>query len=154
MPTINKTVSVQRPQQEVFEYLTQVTRHGEWSPKPWRIEGNPGPLTVGTKWTSYGWIPGQKEHRNEAQVTECTPPSRIQWEVTEEKQGQFVNTYVLTPEGSGTKVERTFQFPPPKGPIRVIFPVFVAVLVKPTIQKGLNLFKQRLESGGAASPSA
>jgi hypothetical protein len=93
MPTLKKTVVVQRPQQEVFDYLTQVSRHGEWSPKPWRVEGDPGALIQGSKFTSYGWVPGDKEHRNEVEVTE-----------------------------SGTSVERTFEFPDPTGPIRMIFP--------------------------------
>jgi len=154
MPTLNKTVVVQRPPQEVFDYLTQVSRHGEWSPKPWRLEGNPGPLASGTRFTSYGWIPGDKEHRNEVEVTECAPPSRITWETTEEQApGRFVSTYVLTPEGSGTRVDRTFAFPDPTGGIRVIFPVIKGVIIRPTIVKGLNLFKERLESGSAASPA-
>ena len=147
MPTLNKTVVVQRPPQEVFDYLTQVSRHGEWSPKPWRLEGNPGPLASGTRFTSYGWVPGDKEHRNEVEVTECAPPSRITWETTEEQApGRFVSTYVLTPEGSGTKVDRTFEFPQPTGFVGVIFPVISAFVVKPNFNKGLTLFKQRLES--------
>ena len=147
MPTLKRTVVVQRPQQEVFEYLTQVSRHGEWSPKPWRLEGNPGPLASGTRFTSYGWVPGDKEHRNEVEVTECAPPSRITWETTEEQApGRFVSTYVLTPEGSGTKVDRTFEFPQPTGFVGVIFPVISALVVKPNFNKGMTLFKQRLES--------
>ncbi len=38
MPTLISTVVVQRPQQDVFDYLTDISRHEEWSPKPWRLE--------------------------------------------------------------------------------------------------------------------
>ena len=145
MPMLTGTIVVQRPQPEVFEYLTQVNRHGEWSPKPWRVEDDPGPLTLGTKFTSYGPIPGDKDHRNEVEVTVSTPPSRLRWE-TNEKAGHFVNTFVLTPEGSETRVERTFEFPEPKGFIRVIFPLISLLLIRPNFHKGLSLFKQRLES--------
>ena len=145
MSRLTGTVVVQRPPQDVFEYLTQVNRHGEWSPKPWRVEGDPGPLALGTKFTSIGVVPGDKSHRNEVEVTDCTPPSRIRWE-TDEKEGHFANTFVLTPEGSGTRVERVFEIPEQKGFVGVIFPLISRFLIRPNFQKGLSLFKQRLES--------
>jgi len=100
---------------------------------------------VRTKFTSYGQIPGDKNHRNEVEVTECTPPSRIVWE-TDEKEGHSVNSFVLSSEGTGTKVERTFVLPRPKGVVGVLFPVMSALYIKPTLKKGLNNFKQRLET--------
>jgi uncharacterized protein YndB with AHSA1/START domain len=153
MPTGTWTVIVQRPQQEVFDYLAQVSRHGEWSPKPWRAEGVTDPATVGTKFTSVGQIPGDKEHRNDVEVTEMAPPSRIVWVATEKGQN-FVSTFVLAPDGSGTKVERTLEMPKPPGFLGVIFPVIMAAVVRPGVQKGMNQLKQRLESGTAGSASA
>jgi uncharacterized protein YndB with AHSA1/START domain len=155
MPTLTGTFVVQRPQQEVFEYLTQVTRHAEWSPKAFRVEGDPGPIALGSTWTSFGWIPGDKNHRNEARVSEFSPPSRITWETTEEAQaGRFATTFVLTPEGSGTKVERIFEFPAPTGPVRMVWPLISAMIVKPGFNKGVSMLQQRLEAGSGASASA
>ena len=146
--TMRRSFVVQRPQQDVFEYLTQIERHGEWSPKAWRVEGNPGPLTKGTTFTSYGWIPGDKEHRNDVEVTEFDPPSRIAWETTEAKPpGRFVNTFVLSPEGSGTRVDRTFEFPQPGGATRFIFPIIKALIVNPGFDKNTNMLRERLASG-------
>jgi len=139
------TIVVQRSQQEVFDYLVQLNRHGEWSPKPWRVEGDPGPLRLGTKFTSIGTVPGDKNYRNEVEVTECTPPSRIRWE-TDEKAGHFANTFVLTPEESTTRVERTFEWPEQKGFTRLIFPLIYMLIIRPNFHKGLNLFKVRMES--------
>ena len=133
MPTLITSVVVQRPPQEVFDYLTDVSRHGEWSPKPYRVEGEPGTLTKGTKFSSVGYIPGDKEHCNEVEVTECDPPSRVTWE-TNEKEGHFVNTFVLTTEGMETKVERTFVIPKPKGVMAALFPVFLPLYVKPQVE--------------------
>jgi len=152
MPVLEKTFLVQRPQQEVFDYLAQIGKHGEWSPKAWRIEGDPGVLTKGAKFISYGWVPGQKDHRNEVEVTECTPPSRISW-LAHEQGEPFVSTFELEPEGSGTRVHRIFEFPQPRGFVGLVFPVIRALVVKPNFEKGVRLFKQRLESGGAPSPS-
>ena len=139
------SVVVEKPPQEVFDYLIQIARHGEWSPKPWSVEADPGPLSLGTTWRSHGWVPGDKDHLNEAEVTEFTPPSRISWAATE-KEGLFVSTYVLTSEGSGTRVDRTFEFPEVKGFVRVMFPVISALIVKPNFDKGLKLFKEKLEA--------
>src|SRR5437762_11729759 len=121
MPMLRRTVAVRRPPQEVFDYLAQLKRHGEWSPKPWRVEGDPGPLALGARFTSYGWILGDKDHRNEVEVTEYAAPSRIAWQAME-KEGRFVSEFVLTPEGQGTRIERTFRFPRPKGFVRALFP--------------------------------
>ena len=145
MPALKGTIVAQRPQAEVFDCLTEVSRHGEWSPKPWRVEGDPGRLTVGTKFSSHGWVPGDKDHLNEVEVIECTAPSRISWSANE-KEGRFVSTFVLTSDGSGTKVERIFEIPTLKGFNRVMFPLFSVLIVKPNFTKGLKLLKQRLES--------
>lgn len=150
MPTIVCSVVVQRPQQEVFDYLTTVSRHGEWSPTPWRLEGDPGQLAIGVKFTSVGKIPGDKDHRNEVEVTECIPPSRVTWEA-DDKEGRFVNTFVLTPKGAGTKVERTFAPPKAKGFMAVVVPFFAVFYMRPTLKKGLKRFKQRLERPGDGS---
>ena len=153
MPTLHGTVVVQRPQQEVFAYIAQVGRHGEWSPKAWRVEGDPGPLTAGAKFTSYGWIPGDKQHKNEVEVTECIPPSRVSW-MAHEQGEPFISTFILTPEGSGTKIDRTFEFPQPKGFVGVMFPLIKAAIVKPNFNKGLAMLKERLDSGQEGSPQA
>ena len=38
MPIANASVVVNRRPEEVFAYLADVSRHGEWSPKPYRVE--------------------------------------------------------------------------------------------------------------------
>jgi uncharacterized protein YndB with AHSA1/START domain len=150
MPSATWTVTVQRPQAEVFDYLANVANHGEWSPKPWRQEGFAPPLAVGSKFNSIGVIPGDKEHRGEVECTAYEPPSRFVL-VAHEGDGEFVNTYVLSPEGSGTKVEKTLDMPKPPGVIGFLFPVILATYIKPQVQKGMNQLKQRLESKGDAA---
>jgi len=51
-------VDVQRSAEETFAYLLDVSKHGEWSPKPFTVEGlSAGPVTQGATFTSYGVIP-------------------------------------------------------------------------------------------------
>lgn len=138
------TVRVDRPPAEVFAYLTDVTKHADWSPKAYRVEGVDGPVTKGTTFTSYGWIPGDSEHKNEVEVTECDPPSRFVLCSTEKDQ-QFINTFELSAEGAGTKVVRTLDMPSPGGAAGLLLPLLIPTLIKPGVQKGMNMLKANLE---------
>lgn len=147
--TVVSSVQVERPPAEVFDYLTDVARHSEWSPKAYRVEGiSAGDhVAKGTRFTSFGWLPNDKDHRNEVQATEVTPPERLVLTSTESGE-QFVSTFTLTPTGAGTRVERVMDMPRPGGVLGVVFPVIKAVLVQPDVNKGLSNLKARLEAGG------
>ena len=149
-PTETWTVDIGRPPDEVFGYLADMGRHGEWSPKPFRVEGlPPGPVVAGTTFTSYGWIPGDKEHRNDVEVTEVEAPARLVFR-SNEKDQYFVNTFTVTPTAGGSRVERTIDIPVPKGLMGVLFPLILRLVVRPTVQKGMNMLQQNLESGRGA----
>jgi uncharacterized protein YndB with AHSA1/START domain len=142
---IETTVDVAKPPDAVFAYLADVTRHGEWSPKPYRVEGADGPVAQGTTFTSYGWVPGDGDHRNDVTVTTFDPP-RILAFSSAEKDEKFVNTFTLTPSGGGTRVDRVMDMPRPGGFAGLLFPVLVPTLIRPGVAKGMRLLKQRLES--------
>jgi uncharacterized protein YndB with AHSA1/START domain len=142
---IRTAVRVERPAEQVFDYLVDVTKHADWSPKPYRAEGVTLPLAVGSTFNSIGWIPGDKDHHNHVEVTVVDPPKRFVLTSTE-KGEQFINTFTLTPDGNATNVERVIDMPKPGGFVGVIFPLAAAGFVKPAVQKGLNMLKSRLES--------
>ena len=143
------TVQVARPPEEVFAYLADVRRHHEWSPKPYRVEGlADGPVGLGTKFGSVGWVPKDADHHNTVEVTEYQPPSRLQ--LTADDRGQpFISTFTLTPQGGGTKVERQIDMPKPGG---ILFPLLLVGFLRPAIQKGMTMLKTNLEKG--TGPSA
>lgn len=142
------TVHVDRSPQEVFDYLGDVRRVAEWSPKAYRVEGlAEGPVHQGTTFTSYGWLPKDDDHRNDVEITECVAPSRLKL-VSRDDGGHTVNTYVLTPDGQGTRVDRTMDLPRPAGFQGAIFPMVVSAFIKPGVGKGMKMFKSNLE--GAA----
>lgn len=138
------TVTIDRPPAEVFAYLSDVSKHAEWSPKPFRVEGSSGPVSAGDTFTTYGVIPGDKNHRNEVTVTECTAPTRLVLDAVEKDQ-HFINTFDLQPQGSGTLVTRSMDAPKPGFPLSLVFPLIMAALVRPDVQKGLNNLKANLE---------
>jgi uncharacterized protein YndB with AHSA1/START domain len=140
-------VDVDRPPAEVFAYLADVARHGEWSPRPWHAEGLTAgaPVSVGTRFTSYGWLPGDKQHRNEVEVTALEAPTRLVLTSTDAGE-QFVNTFTVTPRGSGSRVDRTMDSPLPGGFIGLVFPVLRALLIKPDVAKGMRKLGANLEA--------
>lgn len=146
------SVDVDRTPAEVFAYLADVARHGEWSPRPLRVEGaTPGaPATEGSRFTSYGWIPGDAEHRNDVEVTQADAPSRLRLRSTA---GPVVchNEFTVTPHGRGSRVERVMEMPRPAGLVGFVFPVIVRLVIRPDLAKGLRLLKGRVETTSAAA---
>jgi uncharacterized protein YndB with AHSA1/START domain len=85
------SIHVDRSPQEVFDYLADLGRAAEWSPKTYRIEGlADGPVHEGTTFTSYGWVPKDADHRNDVEITEFVSPSRLRM-VSRERGGETVN---------------------------------------------------------------
>ena len=143
--TATWTLAVNKPNADVFSYLADVRKHSEWSPKPYRIEGlSEGPVGKGTTFTSYGWIPKHPDNRNDVELTEYEPPSRLQF-TSREKGQEFYNTYELSAEGSGTRVKRTMDMPKPPGFQGLVLPLFVAGFIKPAVMKGMRMMKANLE---------
>ena len=138
------SVSIDRPPADVFAYLSDVSKHAEWSPKPFRVEDSSGPVKTGDRFVSIGTIPGDKNHRNDVTVTECSPPTRLVLDSLE-KGEHFINTFELQPQGEGTALTRTFDAPKPSFPLSLVFPLIMAGFIKPDVQKGLNKLKANLE---------
>jgi uncharacterized protein YndB with AHSA1/START domain len=138
------SVSINKSPAEVFAYLSDVSKHAEWSPKPYRVEGTSGPVQTGDTFASVGTIPGDKNHRNEVTVTECSPPNRLVLDSAEKGQ-HFINTFELTPEGAGTLLTRSMDTPKPPFPLSLVFPLILSAVIKPDVQKGLNNRKANLE---------
>ena len=144
--TATASVEVSKPPAEVFAYLCDVSRHGEWSPKAYRVEGIEAgaPLQPGTRYTSYGWVPRDKDHRNEVEVSEVLAPTRLVLTATDGGE-KFISTFTVTASGAGSRVQRVMDMPKPGGVLGLVFPVILAALVKPDVAKGLVKLKTNME---------
>jgi uncharacterized protein YndB with AHSA1/START domain len=139
------TVEIDRSPEVVFDYLSDVSRHGEWSPKPFRVEGSVGPVKAGDSFSTVGVIPGDKQHRNDVTVTECTPSTRLVLDSMERGE-HFISSFELSPEGGGTRLVRRMDAPKPSFPLSVVFPLILALVIRPDVERGLENLKKRLES--------
>jgi uncharacterized protein YndB with AHSA1/START domain len=140
------TVTIDAPPDKVWPWVADLTKHPEYSPKPYEVElvsGEPG--KVGTRYRSVGAIPNDKHHGNEVEVVESVPNERFVLRADDDH-GAFMNTYVLRPAGSGTEVSHTLVFPPLKGAPAMAVPILFPLVGKRDMRKRLQLLKAKVES--------
>ena len=147
MPVHTWTVTVDRRPDVVFAYLTSMSSHGEWSPRPYRIEPleGDGEARVGARFRSIGWIPGDKHHENEVEITRLDPPTHFGFTALEKGEA-FKHEFILTPTTGGTIVQRRVESPQPTGMFRVVYPFVWLLVIKPEVQKDLESFRTRCEA--------
>ena len=140
------SVTIAASPETVWPWISQLDKHVEWSPKPYSIEWISGePNAVGSKYRSVGWIPGDKNHVNEGEITEVIPNQRFALRA-DDKQGSFANTFVLKPSGDGTEVTFSLVFPEMKGVMAAMVPVAFAMMGKPDIRKRMAKLKAAVEA--------
>lgn len=141
------TVTIQAPPEKVWPWLADITKHSEYSPKPFTAElvsGEAG--KVGSRFRTVGAVPNEKHHANEVEITEAVPNQRLVLR-SDDPMGAFTSTYVLRPSGSGTELAWTIQFPPMKGVAALLVPVLFPLVGKPDGRKRMQLLKAKVESG-------
>ncbi|GAC1471831.1 MAG: hypothetical protein PVSMB3_03970 [Candidatus Dormibacteraceae bacterium] len=92
------SIEIDRSAADVFRYLVDITRHGEWSPAELRIEPLAAgrPIAVGRQYRSFGTTLG-RPFENLVEITEFEPDKRFGFSAQTKKFGTFRHTFVLTP---------------------------------------------------------
>ena len=140
-------VYVDRPPAQVFAYVADVSRHAQWSPRPFRVADLPpgGELVAGSTFTSYGHLPGRTDHRNEVRVLELAPPERLVLESVDAS-GTYRSTFVVAARGTGSTVLRELDLPRPGGVLGVTMPLFIRSVLGRDMSTGLRDLATRLGS--------
>jgi len=134
----------------VFDYISDLTRHPEWSGGRLRVDARtPGPVAVGAQYVSHGDVPGQKDRPNQLRVTEYQPPSRFAFIAQDPGFGDVVHAFRCTPQDGGTLMERTVTLT--LAPLMAFaFRTVIQPLVgKPSMDKALAALKTKLEQPSA-----
>ncbi|MEO8107550.1 MAG: SRPBCC family protein [Actinomycetes bacterium] len=140
------------PPEVAFQYLSDVSRHADWSPKPYRVDPIPEmPVQQGATFQSYGVVPGDKDHANQVVVTLVDAPHTLVLTSTD-KGKQFVHRFDVEALGARSRITRTVESPQPTGFVRLIFPLVFAVFINPEVSKGMNMLKTNLAN--RASPAS
>jgi uncharacterized protein YndB with AHSA1/START domain len=151
------TVEVQRPVEDVFAALTDVTLTGRWYPaevEEWWL--TPPPHGVGSVRRARVKLMGRATE-NDAEVTEYDPPRRAAMKGLA-RAAPFEMRFVFEPIDGGTRVDvdSTFHL---GGLMRLIGPLFIGPYERGWA-RGLLNFKRMMEAGelevdsGSTGPAA
>jgi uncharacterized protein YndB with AHSA1/START domain len=140
-------VSIKAPPSKVFEYLADVSRHGEWGSADDRMKiaaEKPGAPAVGARYQADALLNG-KQNKSAVTLTALEPTKRIAFDA-EDSNSVFHHEFILTPEGEGTRFERRVTMT--KGPF--YFPLVLSIF-KSTVVKNydgaMQNAKAKLEAG-------
>jgi len=127
-------VTIKAPQAKVFDYVADVSRHGEWGSADDKMKvtaEKPGPPAVGARYKAEGVLNG-KVNPSVVTITAYEPQNRVAFDA-EDSNSVFHHEFVFTPADGGTRVERRVTMT--KGPF--YFPIVLSIF-KSTVVKNYN----------------
>jgi hypothetical protein len=148
MTTVVRThkVLVNTSLARAFEYVSDLTRHPEWSGGELKIEElTPGPIAVGKEFRSRGEVATQKDRPNIVRISIYEPPHVFGLVANDPDAGDVSHVFTFREQAGGVLVERTMTLS--LNPIlALLFRLFVYPLVgRPSMDKALGKLKEKLE---------
>jgi len=139
-------VWIKAPVETVFTYVSDLSRHPEWSGGRLEVQAlSSDPIAVGKQYVSHGDVANQKDRPNQVRVIEYLPPTRFAFIAKDPDFGNVPHTFTFTSKDGGTLLERTVAVT--LSPARAfLFRVLIRPLLgKPLMDKALSKLKGKLE---------
>ena len=140
-------ILVNAPLQSTFDYVSDLTRHSEWSDGELKIEAmTPGPIAIGKEYHSLGEVLTQKERLNTLRISHYEPPHRFGFVANDPDAGDISHIFTFTEQNGGVLIERamTLSLNPV---VAFLFRFFVYPFVgSPSMNKSLARLKKKLEA--------
>ena len=148
MTTVIRTtqVLVRAPLQKVFDYVSDLAKHSEWSDGELTITPvATGPIAVGKEYLSKGQVAVQKNRPNQLQVTEYEPPRKFSFVAKDPDFGKVFHVFTFTEQGSDLMITRTVTLS--LNPLVAFgFRFFIYPLIgRPAMNKAMAALKTKLE---------
>jgi hypothetical protein len=127
-------VDVKAPQATVFDYVADISRHGEWGSADDHMKATaekPGPPAMGSRYKADGMLNG-KPNPSTVTITALDAPKRVAFDA-EDSNSVFHHEFVFSQSNGGTHVERRVTMT--KGPF--YFPLVLAIFSS-TVKKNYN----------------
>ena len=142
---ITKSIEIKRRPEEVFAYLDQPERHGEWQPEIVSTEvETDGPVGVGTRVKEMRKM-GGREQDSSYEITEHDPPGKTSFRgIAGAVRPEGTVTVESIGDGSSSRVTLDFNLVG-YGLGRLIVPLARRQAAK-TIEANQQLLKEKLES--------
>ena len=140
-------VLVHAPLQAVFDYVSDLTRHPEWSGGELKVEAvSPGPIAVGKEYFSRGEVAIQKDRPNTVQVTEYEPPHKFGFVANDPDFGKVSHVFTFAEQKGGVLIKRKMTVN--LNPIVAFgFRFLVYPLIgSPSMNKAMSGLKTKLEA--------
>ncbi|HEX5159841.1 MAG TPA: SRPBCC family protein [Ktedonobacterales bacterium] len=132
------------PPATAYAYVSDLSRHSEWSGTELRIEADaPGPVVVGSTFHSVGKTAGLPFH-SEVVITELTPPDRLAF-VARGIDGEFLHEFTFRSDGDGTLIERHISTRLPRVVGMIVKSINWPLLIRPMNLRAMDRLKKTLE---------
>lgn len=143
---ITHSIEIDRRPEDVFAYLDEPERHGEWQEAivSAKVE-SAGPVGVGTRVQEVRKV-GNREQDTSYEITEHEPPRRSAFRGIAGPV-RPVGTVTVEPVGDGSKSRVTLDFNLVGHGIGVLIAPFARMQAKKDIPKAQERLKARLEEG-------
>ena len=136
--------------QKSFDYVSDLTRHPEWSGGELKIEAvAPGPVAVGKEYRSRGEVAVQKDRPNTVQVTVYEAPHKFAFAANDPDFGKVTHEFTFAEQNGGVLVSRimTVNLNPL---VALAFRFFIYPFVgRPSMNKSMAKLKAKLEENPA-----
>ena len=143
MPRFEKSIDINVPPQKAFDYVSDITRHAEWSIHGLSVEKtSSGPLAVGSTFKTTGHQMGT--HTGVVTITELVPNQKVVYESNDDT-ARVKHAFELVPQNGGTRVTKSFETVK-TGVMLTIFRPMMYVVQPMSLQRDLQTIKQKLES--------
>ena len=132
--------------QAAFDYVSDLTKHPEWSGGELEIEAiAPGPIAVGKEYQSRGEVAMQKDRPNTVQVTEYELPHKFAFVAKDPDFGKVTHEFTFTEQNGGVLIKRTMTVN--LNPVVAFgFRFFIYPLIgRPSMNKAMAALKAKLE---------
>ena len=139
-------IFIHTPLQTAFDYVSDLTKHPEWSEGELKIEAvSPGPIAVGKEYMSRGEVAVQKERPNTVKISEYEPPHRFGFIAKDPDFGDVPHIFTFNEQDGGVLIRRTMTVN--LNPLMAfVFRFFVYPLIgNPAMQKSFKKLKAKLE---------
>jgi uncharacterized protein YndB with AHSA1/START domain len=147
MTTVIRSVEVlvRAPLQSTFDYVSDLSRHPEWS-GGLKIEAvTPGPIAIGKEYVSRGEVAVQKDRPNTVRVWHYEPPHKFGFVAKDPDFGKVSHEFTFTAQNGDVLIKRAMTVS--LNPIvAFMFRFFIYPLIgKPSMEKSFAALKIKLE---------
>lgn len=146
---LSHEVLIRAPLQTIFDYVSDLRRHPEWSSGELRIEPlSPGPVTVGKEYVSRGEFALQRDRTNTVRITHHEPPHRFSFVAHDPGVGNVVHEFHFGEQEGGVRVQRVMTLS--LHPVTAFLFRFIVypLIGGPSMERTLTRLKSKLEPGG------